>query len=279
MGEQRKSLDDLREKRGGLRTQLEETQVDLDDNRSLLVEESSDDMEAVLADLDRLQVRSPGRGRLQSAFHRGAPARVPRVSASRHRPGGQAYRAAAVAHRRAHERFPQPLAAGESSEFDAAVEAGHEYREMLERLQADDLPAFEERFKALLNENTIREVTTFQAELHRQRNRIGERIETINRSLHEIDYEKSRYIHLLAESAPDSEIREFIQDLRSCTEGTSTGGGKRSVLRAEVHAGQGHHPSVCAVAKGLTELDRRWTRKVTDVRNWYVFFGLRALAR
>jgi len=269
MGEQRKSLDDLREKRGGLRTQLEETQVDLDDNRSLLVEESSDDMEAVLADLDRLQSEALG----EAAFNlRSIEARQREyrefLQAAIDREDKRIARLQSRIVERMSDfrnRWPQ-----ESSEFDAAVEAGHEYREMLERLQADDLPAFEERFKALLNENTIREVTTFQAELHRQRNRIGERIETINRSLHEIDYEKSRYIHLLAESAPDSEIREFIQDLRSCTEGTSTGGGndqyseqKFMQVKAIIERLRGR--------EGLTELDRRWTRKVTDVRNWYVF--------
>ena len=31
--------------------------------------------------------------------------------------------------------------------------------------------------------------------------------------------------------------------------------------------------------EGSAELDRRWTRKVTDVRNWFVFAASRALAR
>ena len=36
---------------------------------------------------------------------------------------------------------------------------------MLTRLQSDDLPRFELRFKELLNENTIREVANFNAQL------------------------------------------------------------------------------------------------------------------
>ena len=46
----------------------------------------------------------------------------------------------------------------ETREADASVEAAGEYRMMLDRLRADDLPRFEARFKELLNENTIREI-------------------------------------------------------------------------------------------------------------------------
>jgi uncharacterized protein YPO0396 len=269
MAELRQILDDLREKRGGLRTQLEETRTDLADTRSLLEEEASDDLDPVLADLDRLQPDALGEAaiNLRSIEARQREYREFLQTAIDREDKRIARLQQRIVERMSdfRNRWPQ-----ETGEFDAAVEAGHEYRAMLERLQADDLPAFEERFKALLNENTIREVTTFQAELHRQRSRIGERIETINRSLHEIDYEKSRYIHLLAENAPDTEIRDFIQDLRSCTEGTSTGTSddqyseqKFLQVKAIIERFRGR--------EGFTELDRRWTRKVTDVRNWFVF--------
>jgi uncharacterized protein YPO0396 len=268
-GRQQQDLDEAREKRGGLRSQLDDTRADLDDTQALLDSEADADQEPALAELDRLRGEALGeapvnlrsidarqrefREFLQAAIDR-ADKRLARLQAR-------------IIERMSdfRNRWPQ-----ETSEVDAAIDAGAEYRAMRDRLQADDLPAFEERFKALLNENTIREVTTFQAELHRQRNRIGERIETINRSLHEIDYEANRYIHLLAETAPDREIREFIQDLRSCTEGTSTSPGddqyseqKFLQVKAIIERLRGR--------EGLSEMDRRWTRKVTDVRNWYVF--------
>jgi len=269
MGEQRRRLDEQREKRGGLRSQLEETMIDLDDTRALLEDDALARFQTELAGLDQLQGPALGEAAInlrsiearQREFREFLQAsidledkRIARLQ-SRIIERMSGFR----------NRWPQ-----ETVEFDAAVEAGGEYRDMLGRLRADDLPAFEQRFKALLNENTIREVTTFQAELHRQRNRIGERIETINRSLHEIDYETNRYIHLLAESAPDREIRDFIQDLRSCTEGTSTGSADEQYseqkflqVKAIIERLRGR--------EGFTELDRRWTRKVTDVRNWYVF--------
>src|SRR5690606_37616287 len=76
----------------------------------------------------------------------------------------------------------------ETSEVDVSIEAADEYRAMLEQLRAGDLPRFEKRFKELLNENTIREVANFQAQLHRERQEIRERIDTINASLKQIDY-------------------------------------------------------------------------------------------
>jgi uncharacterized protein YPO0396 len=151
-----------------------------------------------------------------------------------------------------------------------SIEAAAEYRAMLERLRVDDLPRFESKFKTLLNENTIREVAGFQAQLNREREDIRERIETINRSLREIDYNPNRYICLLAERAQEIEISAFREDLRACTEGALTGSEDEQYsevkflqVKAIIDRFRGR--------EGHGEADARWTRKVTDVRNWFVF--------
>ena len=158
----------------------------------------------------------------------------------------------------------------ETSEVDVSIEAAGEYRAMLERLRVDDLPRFESKFKTLLNENTIREVAGFQAQLNREREDIRERIDTINRSLREIDYNPNRYICLLAERAHEVEIGAFREGLRACTEGTLTGSEdaqysevKFLQVKAIIDRFRGR--------EGQSEADARWTRKVTDVRNWFVF--------
>ena len=163
------------------------------------------------------------------------------------------------------EQFPL-----ETAEFDANVEAGFEYREMLDRLRADDLPRFESRFKELLNENTIREVANFQSQLARERETIKERIARINASLGQIDYNPGRYIRLEALPAPDSDVRDFQAELRVCTEGALTGSEDAQYSEAKflevkriVERLRGR--------EGTAEQDRRWTARVTDVRNWFVF--------
>lgn len=158
----------------------------------------------------------------------------------------------------------------ETQEVDVAIEAAAEYRLMLDTLKADDLPRFEARFKDLLNENTIREVANFQSQLARERETIRERIALINESLTQIDYNAGRYIVLEAQFIQDAEIRDFQSDLRSCTEGTLTGSEDAQYSEAKflqvkqiIERFRGR--------EGLAEQDRRWSAKVTDVRNWFVF--------
>ncbi len=158
----------------------------------------------------------------------------------------------------------------ETTEIDASVDAGPAYRAMLLQLASDDLPSHEARFKQLLNENTINEIANFQAQLLRQQADIRERIEAINSSLTHIDYNPGRYISLELSPSGDAEVRDFQHDLRRCTEGSLMGSddphyaeAKFVEVRALIDRFSGRD--------GVTEIDRRWTAKVTDVRSWFVF--------
>ena len=126
------------------------------------------------------------------------------------------------------------------------------------------------RFKELLNENTIREVANFQSQLAREQETIKERIGRINESLTRIDYNPGRYIVLEATPVIDADVRVFREELRACTEGSLTGSEdsqysevKFLQVRQIIERFRGRD--------GRSELDRRWTAKVTDVRNWFSF--------
>jgi uncharacterized protein YPO0396 len=158
----------------------------------------------------------------------------------------------------------------ETAEFDASLGAAFEYRSLLTQLRADDLPRFVTRFKELLNVNTINEIANFNAQLARERETIKERIARINESLTQIDYNPGRYIVLESTSTPDAEIRDFQTELRACTDGSLTGSEdtrysetKFLQVKAIIDRFRGR--------EGLSERDRRWTAKVTDVRNWFLF--------
>ncbi len=65
-------------------------------------------------------------------------------------------------------------------------------------------------------------------------------------------------------------MRDFQRDLRACTEGALTGSddahySERKFLQVQdiVERFRGR--------EGYTEIDRRWRKKVTDVRQWYYF--------
>ncbi|NLW10590.1 MAG: ATP-dependent exonuclease SbcCD, C subunit-like protein, partial [Clostridiaceae bacterium] len=158
----------------------------------------------------------------------------------------------------------------ETREVDISLEAGPEYRKMLKQLQSDDLPRFEKTFKDQLNVNTIREIANFQSQLNRERESIKERIGQINHSLTQIDYNPGRYISLEAQVNTDAEIREFQSELRACTEGALTGSDdaqyseeKFLQVKKIIERFRGRND--------YSDIDRRWTEKVTDVRNWFVF--------
>jgi uncharacterized protein YPO0396 len=158
----------------------------------------------------------------------------------------------------------------ETAEMDASLAGAFEYENLLSQLNRDDLPRFVSRFKELLNVNTINEIANFNAQLARERETIKERIAHINQSLGEIDYNPGRFILLESQASPDAEIRDFQQELRACTEGAVTGSddaqyseAKFLQVKAIIDRFRGR--------EGLSEQDRRWTAKVTDVRNWFLF--------
>lgn len=158
----------------------------------------------------------------------------------------------------------------DTQDVDVSVEASDEYRSMLDRLRADDLPRFESRFKEYLNENAICDVAKFHSQLNRERETIKERISHINESLTKIDYNAGRYIVLEAQPTQDADIRDFQSELKTCTEGSLTGSGDAQYLETKflqvkkiIERFRG--------CEGQSETDRRWTEKVTDVRNWFSF--------
>lgn len=158
----------------------------------------------------------------------------------------------------------------ETKDFDASVQTAHEFRALHDRIAHDDLPRFETEFKTYLNTNTIRDIAGFASQLDRQAALIKQRIETINDSLVDIDYNPGRFIRLQPHPTVNVEIRDFRRDLRECTAGSL--GGDQSDQYSELKFLQ-----VKAIIErfrgreGQTEADRAWTRRVTDVRNWFTF--------
>lgn len=157
-----------------------------------------------------------------------------------------------------------------TAEMDASVEAGREYRELLQRLVADDLPRFEADFKEQLNVNAIREVVGFSSALAAAHGEIARRVGHINDSLAEIDYQDGTYIHLEVATTTDADVREFRNDLRACTEGAALGSGDDQYSEAKFLEVK-RIVSRLAGRPGRAEEDRRWRERVTDVRTWSTF--------
>lgn len=156
----------------------------------------------------------------------------------------------------------------ETTDLDASLEAAGEFNKILTQLVENDLPRFAERFKESLTQNTIHEIVAFNAFLDARKQDIVSRISEINESLARIEYNTGRHIQLEPQPTGDPEVREFGTDLRACSEG--------SIGAQEQYSEQKFLQVEALVERfrgreGLTNLDERWTAKVTDVRNWFTF--------
>ena len=148
----------------------------------------------------------------------------------------------------------------ETTDADADVGALPDFRRFLETIEREDLPRHERRFRELLNRKLMEDMTFFENALFRQEEEIREKVEALNRSLRPIAYTPSTYIRLRTEAARDIEVQEFKHLLKSVfadNEG-STAAGEASFLRIKNLIDRFDH-------------DERWTRKVTDVRQWLDF--------
>jgi uncharacterized protein YPO0396 len=158
----------------------------------------------------------------------------------------------------------------ETKEFDANMASAGDFGVLLQRLTVDDLPRHEGSFKALLHEGSINDIGLLQSQLDVEQAKIREKIGLINRSLKGIEYSAGTYIELAEERTLDSEVRDFQQRLRECLEGSLAGGegdtySEEKFLRVKDIVGR------FKGREGLSEVDQRWTRKVTDVRHWFEF--------
>lgn len=156
----------------------------------------------------------------------------------------------------------------ETLELSNHIESLNEYKIILSELLYHNLPKFRENFKNELQGKVIQHISLFHNELYQHRKNILARIQEINDSLKEIDYNLGRYICLNYEETPEADIKIFKNQLRACTEGMTN-------LEEEVLESKFLQiKEIIEKFKGrkdFSDADKKWTQKVTDIRNWFVF--------
>jgi uncharacterized protein YPO0396 len=149
-----------------------------------------------------------------------------------------------------------------TQELDASMDAIDAYRQHYEQIRREDLPRYRRRFKELLDEKVITNISVFKAGLERQIEEIKTSIASLNASLHLIDYTPSTYIQLCYDQARDSEVRDFRAQMRACLPDV-----------AQPRTAEANEESFRRIQALIIrfEQEARWTAKVTDVRNWLDF--------
>lgn len=156
----------------------------------------------------------------------------------------------------------------ETSEMTDEIQSLKEYSDMLSQLLYDNLPKYQENFKNELQGKIIRHIALLNTTLYQNSKNIYDRISEINESLKDIPYNEGRYITLNCEETIESDIRNFKIQLKSCTERMTSMDDdlieqKFIQIKDIIGRFKGKPESL--------EADRRWTAKVTDVRNWFIF--------
>ncbi|WP_296140591.1 ATP-binding protein [uncultured Tessaracoccus sp.] len=155
------------------------------------------------------------------------------------------------------------------SDMDANVEARGDFLALRRTLAEDDLPRFEGEFKELLNQHTIQELAAFNNWLSRQAGAITDRIARINEALGAVPYGDGTHLRLEKEPSAHQEVAQFRADLRNLTDdvlavdGDTYSEQRFTEVRRIIERFRGR--------EGHADADRLWTRRVTDVRNWFVF--------
>ncbi|HHV21338.1 MAG TPA: hypothetical protein GXZ30_07360 [Propionibacterium sp.] len=95
-----------------------------------------------------------------------------------------------------------------------------DFLSLLETLEADRLPDFEDRFFTLLQNQSRNNIGALALEINRSRGEIRARIDPINASLRRTEYAPARYLQVKVEDRKLAVVAEFLATLRDITSGS-----------------------------------------------------------
>ncbi|MGB0387126.1 MAG: ATP-binding protein [Ardenticatenaceae bacterium] len=150
----------------------------------------------------------------------------------------------------------------ETTDIDASIEAIGEFERLLAQIKRDDLPRYAAQFKELLDRRIIENIAFLKSELDKYVEEIEEKVRHLNVALCTIPYTPSTFIQLNSEPTRDAEIRAFQSALKACLPDVGQ--------PESAESNEASFQKIKALLQRLRD-DTRWTRKVTDVRQWLNF--------
>ncbi len=149
------------------------------------------------------------------------------------------------------------------SELDPTPQALPSFEQLAKRINKDDLPRHERRFKQRLKEKVLQEIGLLHGSLEDEREEIRSKIETLNEALRQLDWNPGTFMRLEPSDTSDAEIRDFRRELAGCLEGTLDGtDDANEVTFKKIEK---------LVDRLRDDANLRWREKVIDVRNWFKF--------
>lgn len=105
---------------------------------------------------------------------------------------------------------------------DLAIQADFlpDYLQLLDGLEADRLPDFEDRFFELLQNQSRNNIGALAQRIKNSRREIRERVDPINDSLKQTEYAPGQYLHVRVADRRLPEVTDFLNDLVEITSGS-----------------------------------------------------------
>jgi uncharacterized protein YPO0396 len=151
----------------------------------------------------------------------------------------------------------------ERTDLDASTDSLSSFVNLLQQIREEDLPKHEHRFKQRLNDKVGQEIALFYASLRGEAKQIEKKIEALNASLGELEYQPGTTMRLEPRPVKDREILDFQRALRECLVESHDDGGtidENRFLKIE------------QLVVRLSDSEKtRWRDKVVDVRRWFDF--------
>lgn len=143
----------------------------------------------------------------------------------------------------------------------------------LERLEADDLPRFEERFRDLLREQTRTHLSRLLKNIRQAASGVRSSIEAVNQSLADVEFYPGTYLKIEVRDAQPAETRQFVAKLTEVVDG---------VLAEESLAGSEQRfltlKEVVGMLSVSDETSERVHRLRLDTREHVKFLGVETAA-
>jgi uncharacterized protein YPO0396 len=158
------------------------------------------------------------------------------------------------------------------NDLSIQIEMLDEYLRIYNDIKNENLPQYKEDFNKKIRDQTDARVTDLRRLIFDEKKNIEDRINFINETLRQRHYEKDRtFIQIVPREIEEQEIEDFKKELIACfySVGKQQTAEERDRENLEVF---NNIQILLDKLKLINVQDKgRWAKKVTDVRNWFVF--------
>ncbi|AGA90084.1 hypothetical protein Thimo_1287 [Thioflavicoccus mobilis 8321] len=157
----------------------------------------------------------------------------------------------------------------EASELDDTLASAPEFLKLLQRIERDGLPRFEERFFTLLKDQSSQSLAELNSRINEARKEIRDRMELVNESLAEAEFNPGTHLQIEVSERQLPDVRAFREQVRQVLEHAWT-------LEHDPAAAEARFATLRALVTRLAGREsehQRWREEVLDVRRHVEFVG------